>query len=88
MSVLIGPIKWFKGRKIHKLCDRWRAAMRELGEPPSVTELTDDALLVGLKDLVHKENPGASAEQLVSGALWTLEASVIAAETRLEEARS
>jgi hypothetical protein len=79
-------IRWMQGRKVHRLCDRWRAAMSQL-EEPAVANATDEELLVGLQQMVAAENPGISAKQLVKGTLWLLEASTIGAEQRLEAIR-
>lgn len=86
---MIGPGKWWRGRRVHKLCDRWRRSMRELGERESVWNLTDQALLLGLKELVEegfrKNNHPATPEQIVKATIDALEISVLAAEEKLEE---
>jgi hypothetical protein len=70
-----------RGYKVARLCDRWRAAMTELGEP--VGRTTNKELLDSLARMVATENPGAGPEQVATGTLWLLEASTIGAEAEV-----
>lgn len=92
MGVVIGPRRWWRGYKVHKLCERWRQAFKALYDSGQIPERvwlkTDEELMLELLEMVRKENPDATADELAAGTLWTLEASAVAAEKRLEEAAS
>lgn len=72
-----------EGRRIHDLCDRFRAAMRDVGDEHHANA-SDQEILLGLKDLVEREvdrrGEKRDPEKIVAATIRALEMTVYAHE--------
>lgn len=77
-----GPLatarRWKEGKRIHDLCDRFRAGIND----PKYAAMDDQALLLSFHDLVRSrpESKGRTDEQIVAATITALELSVLAME--------
>lgn len=81
MNILEAIERHKEGRRIRDLCERFRKGMAAAGEHKQAS-LSDDAILVGLKELVEQrpQSRGRSAEEIVAATIKTLEGAVYAME--------
>lgn len=70
--------RWREGRRIHGLCDRFRARIND----PNYEEMSDQAVLLSFYDLVTErpESRGRSDEEIVAATVTALELAVLTME--------